>query len=149
MVANLVLAAICHGAIAHGGEYRGVIVDEGAVEMAYGGGDCCPLTGRSFVCLVHPSHQHGPVVRAHLRFYDGASKKARVDLVVSAAPNPGMRPNPDAPPPYAELTLTATRDGFVLVPSPPSSCVKPTKEANEVCVDAGRWVFAGGVPRRP
>jgi hypothetical protein len=149
VITTVMLAAICHGPVVQGAEYRGVIVDEGLVEVRYGSGSCCPLSGKAFACLVHPSHQHEAVVRDHLRFYDGTSAKPRIDLVVSASPNPGMRPNPSPLPPHAELSLTATKEGFVLIPDVASACVKPTKEANEVCVSAGRWVFAGGIPRRP
>jgi hypothetical protein len=139
--------ALCLGPWMHAdavAPYRGVASEDN------GSGRCCALatSADAFVCVIHPGHQHGPVVEEHLRFYDGKTKGPRLGLVIDAVPNPGMRPNPNPPPPYATLALTTTADGFTLTPRSTSSCVKPSEPAKEVCTNAGHWLLGNGIPKR-
>ena len=138
---------LCHGPWKRAEEsapYRGVSAEDN------GSGRCCPLAGSSFLCVIHPGHQHGPVVEEHVRFYDGAATKARVDLVTTAYANPGMNPDFDAPPPppFAELEMVVTTKGFLLRPTDVRACTRPVPEARDVCRNVGTSVWQRGIPVR-
>ena len=124
--------------------YRGVGAEDN------GSGRCCPLAGSSFLCIIHPGHQHGPVVEEHARFYEGGTTTARVDMLMTAYANPGMNPDPAAPPPttYAELEAVVTSNGFLLRPTDARACTRPVPEARDVCRHVGRYVWQRGMPVR-
>jgi hypothetical protein len=124
--------------------YRGVSAEDN------GGGRCCPLAGSTFLCVVHPGHQHGPVIVEHARFYEGGTTKARVDMLARAYANPGMNPDPADPPPktYAELEAVPEANGFLVRPTDARACTRPVSEARDVCRNVGRYVWQRGMPVR-
>jgi hypothetical protein len=135
---------LCQGPWSHAdatARYRGVRAEDN------GSGRCCPLAGSSFLCVIHPGHQHGPVVEEHARFYDGGGTKAPVELVTMAYANPGMSAV-DVRPPYAELEAVLTADGFLLRPIDAKDCTRPVPEAARVCRNVGRYAWQRGIPVR-
>jgi hypothetical protein len=141
--------ALCQGPWMHAdasAPYKGVASENN------GSGRCCAIGAEAFMCIIHPGHQHAAVEEEHLRFYDGVTKDPRLDILWLAAPNPGMNPRPDAPqlPPYAELALSTTSDGFALAATSKKSCAAPIADpAKAVCANTGQWVLASGIPKRP
>lgn len=113
-----------------------------------GSGRCCSTGGDAFMCNMHPGHQHEGVVYEYLRFYDGASKKPRVEIAWRAYPNPGMAAR-TKPPALARLMLSPTAEGFELTAESKAACTPPTPGAKEVCSNAGRWTMKNGIPSRP
>jgi hypothetical protein len=133
--------ALCRGPWRGVGEnhpYRGVRPEDN------GGGECCPLDGRAFLCVITPGHQHVQFIYEHARFFDGTSAQPRVAFPAAVSENQGMS-NPSR----AVLALQAvpTRGGFLLRPDA-ARCRRPTTEVRDVCKAAGSYTWRDTLPVR-
>jgi hypothetical protein len=133
--------ALCLGPWRGVGElhpYRGVRVENN------GGGECCPLAGRAFVCVIMPGHQHEQFVYEHARFFDGASTTPRVSLPVTVLENQGMAV---VARPIVHLEAVNTSGGFLLRPDA-GVCLRPTPSLRDVCKAAGQYTWRNAIPVR-
>jgi hypothetical protein len=135
------LGALCRGPWRGVGEphpYRGVRPEDN------GGGECCPLEGRAFLCVITPGHQHEQFIYEHARFFDGESTRPRVSLPAAVFENLGMAHGARS---IVHLEAIDTGGAFLLRPDA-SVCARPTAAVRDVCKAAGRYTWRNGLPVR-
>ncbi len=133
--------ALCRGPWRGVGEdhpYRGVRPEDN------GGGECCPLDGRAFLCVITPGHQHQRFIYDHARFFDGTGTQPRMAFPVAVLGNQGM--SRDARP-ILHLEALASTGGFLLRPDG-AGCRKPPPELRDVCRAAGQYAWRNAAPVR-